>query len=150
MVANDAKSSFQVLVVRYQQTKSQADFANVMLHAWILVELYVNRLYLKGLGLSPDTTIPAVYDNLIDALENASFETKRQFLVKNKTFNKKEAKAIQEFQYERNRLFHASKKNDVLSKLFLRHLQEPLVEKAEAGFLAVWMAVGRAYGIKLG
>ena len=150
MVANDAKTSFQILVSKYTQTKSQADFANVMLHAWILVETYVNRLYLKGLGLSPDTTKPAIYDDLIDALEGISFERKWQALVKNKTFNKKEAKAIHEFQQERNRLFHASKKNDVMSKLFMRHLQEPLVNKAVAGFLAVWQAAHRAEGIKLG
>lgn len=149
MVPNDAKSSFYEVLQTYNQNKSEANFANVILQAWMLVETYVNRLYLKELGVPPDTA-EKNYDNLIDVLEGISFEQKRQFLIKSKSLTKQEAEAICTFQHERNRLFHASKKNDVLSTLFMRHLQEPVVEKAKNAFDAVWEAIHRAYNINCG
>lgn len=144
MATNSAYDSFKMLVDKYWENNSNANFAIVVLHAWTFLEIYMNYLYLNTLGVP---TISSNIDknncDLLDILENIPFEQKIQFLINNGKLNSNEAKDIRAFQYERNRLFHASHKNNVLSKLLMSSLQKPIVKTAEDAFIAIWNAANR-------
>ena len=124
-----------------------------MLSGWIALESYTNRLFLEEYGISPtirEGENQEKRQTLIDTLEEVDFETKCQLLKKNSVINLDQYKAIYNFQYERNRLFHASRKNDVFKKLYNRTEQERLIEASRVAFDAIYEAVAWYYDSYVG
>ena len=146
---NDAKSVFYRLLEKYKESKSEADFSNLMLNAWITIESYINNLYLEGLGVNPFFVEKDIKHNeLVAELENTRFEDKLRFIVKKKIITNKQEEGIRSFQHERNRLFHASKKNNVWSKLYNRAEQQRLIDIAKLAFDIIWEVVTKYYRSK--
>ena len=149
---NGSRAVFYRLIKEYTQMPIQEKFSNIMLHGWILLESYTNRLFLEEHGIATllrDGEDTEKRQRLIDTLENVKFETKIQFLKKNRVIQPAEYKATNNFQIERNRLFHASHKNDVFKKLRMRNEQKELIETSRGAFDAIYGAVFRYYEIKL-
>ena len=150
---NGSKAVFYGLIKEYNQLQTQEKFAIIMLSGWIVLESYTNRLFLEEYGIHPclrEGEDKEKRQALIDTLEEVDFETKCQLLKKNGIVSLDQYKAISNFQYERNRLFHASSKNEVFKKLNNRTEQAKLIEASKIAFDAIYEAVAKYYDSSVG
>jgi hypothetical protein len=148
---NGSKAVFYRLIKEYNQLQTQEKFSNIMLYGWILLESYTNKLFLEEHGIAAllrEGEDTEKRQRLIDTLEKVRFETKIQFLKKNRVIRPAEYKAINTFQIGRNRLFHASHNNDVFKTFMMRNEQEELIKTSKVAFDAIYDAVFRYYDIK--
>lgn len=151
--SDSSRSVFYNLLKTYIATPSQENFANIMLSGWIVLESYTNQLFLEEYGIEPflqEGEDQQKREALINTLEEVDFEKKCQLLKQNKVINLDQYKAIHNFQYERNRLFHASQKNEVFKKLKMGKEQERLIETSRQAFDAIYEAVAWYYDSYVG
>ena len=151
--SNGSRPTFYNLLRAYVDNPSEEKFAIIMLSGWIVLESYTNRLFLEEYGIHPylrEGEDKEKEQALIDTLEEVNFETKCQLLKKNGIVSLDQYKAISNFQYERNRLFHASSKNEVFKKLNNRTEQARLIEASRIAFDAIYEAVAKYYDSAVG
>jgi hypothetical protein len=144
-IQNGAKETFYDLITQYEKSPTQANFANIILNGWIVLESYVNNLVIIWMGISPFLYDgdEELWNSKINLLEALDFQTKILFLKEKKVVSLEEYQAIGDFQQERNRLYHATRANKVFDKIMLPQKQKELIEISRKAFDSIYEAVMR-------